>query len=566
MNNDLKINMKITSSDSINMKLEDSKPIDVNMSGGIVEIDPIFTHSPAYTITYNDITSWNNKSNFSGNYNDLTNKPLIPTQTSQLINNSGFITKSVSNLENYPLTSSLSSVAFSGDYSDLVNKPTIPTDTSDLTNNAGFITNAVNDLIYYTPSANLATVATSGSYNDLINKPTLANVATSGLYSDLINKPTLSTVASTGDYNDLINKPDLSDYVTEEEITYKGTNLFNINDITTQTNCTVDEDGWITATFNNTGSSTAFANLYTGVSSLLKTNTTYAIVAEVKEITGTLRDLTVSSNNAASQANTTNAIYYADLSNNSVYVKTFTTRSDFSSCTTMLRGYVSFSSGHSGSITYRISVVEDTTIDPSTFVYEPYAGGSECYKFYTRPEIDYIKKDYVKNTDYATSSVGGVVKTGNGIYLTSGGSTIGSVLTYANYGGYGNGLVISKGTLENVISGKGLVASSSLPTISAQTTAMVGYKYQYGNYVIFSGTVVISFSAGNGSLDVTGLNLASKPDSVQATICSENVGIRYDYDNSTSTSLKFILYNNNAVFNKTGNVRFSCTIYGALSS
>lgn len=35
---------------------------------------------------------WNAKSNFSGNYNDLSNKPVIPTKTSQLSNDAGFIT------------------------------------------------------------------------------------------------------------------------------------------------------------------------------------------------------------------------------------------------------------------------------------------------------------------------------------------------------------------------------------------------------------------------------------------------------------------------------------------
>lgn len=52
---------------------------------------------PSYVkdITEEDITNWNNKSEFSGNYNDLTNKPTIPTpptKTSDLINDSGFIT------------------------------------------------------------------------------------------------------------------------------------------------------------------------------------------------------------------------------------------------------------------------------------------------------------------------------------------------------------------------------------------------------------------------------------------------------------------------------------------
>lgn len=37
-------------------------------------------------------------------------------------------------------TVTLADVATSGDYEDLTNTPTIPDDTSDLTNNAGFVT------------------------------------------------------------------------------------------------------------------------------------------------------------------------------------------------------------------------------------------------------------------------------------------------------------------------------------------------------------------------------------------------------------------------------------------
>lgn len=43
------------------------------------ETDPVFTSSAASGITENDITNWNNKSDFSGDYNDLSNKPSIPT-------------------------------------------------------------------------------------------------------------------------------------------------------------------------------------------------------------------------------------------------------------------------------------------------------------------------------------------------------------------------------------------------------------------------------------------------------------------------------------------------------
>ena len=157
---------------------------------------------------------------YTGAYKDLNNKPYIPTKTSDLDNDSGFITKDVNNLTYYTLTSNLANVATSGSYTDLSNKPTIPTKTSDLNNDSGFITKSVDDLTNYTLTSSLATVATSGSYTDLSNKPTipdvsnfitkdvnnltyytltsnLANVATSGSYTDLSNKPTTYNSAET---------------------------------------------------------------------------------------------------------------------------------------------------------------------------------------------------------------------------------------------------------------------------------------------------------------------------------------------------------------------------------
>lgn len=95
------------------------------------------------------ITS-NNTANIETNstYDETTNKiatmndlPVIPTKTSDLTNDSGFITNTVNNLTNYTLTSNLATVATSGDYNDLSNLPTIPTSTSQLTNDSGYVTN-----------------------------------------------------------------------------------------------------------------------------------------------------------------------------------------------------------------------------------------------------------------------------------------------------------------------------------------------------------------------------------------------------------------------------------------
>lgn len=45
------------------------------------------------TVTDTEKTTWNNKSDFSGDYNDLRNKPTIPSKTSDLTNDSDFTTK-----------------------------------------------------------------------------------------------------------------------------------------------------------------------------------------------------------------------------------------------------------------------------------------------------------------------------------------------------------------------------------------------------------------------------------------------------------------------------------------
>ena len=46
---------------------------------GYTETDPVFTASAAHGISSSDISNWNGKSDFSGSYNDLTDKPTIPT-------------------------------------------------------------------------------------------------------------------------------------------------------------------------------------------------------------------------------------------------------------------------------------------------------------------------------------------------------------------------------------------------------------------------------------------------------------------------------------------------------
>ena len=148
---------------------------------------------------------------------NIASKSELPTKTSQLTNDSGFVTSEA--LTGYAtetwvgeqgyLTSvawgdvtgkpTLSTVATSGSYNDLTNKPTIPTETSQLNNDSGFITsNALNGYATETWVGQQGYL-TSVTWGDITDKPTLATVATSGSYNDLTNKPTITNVSGVND-------------------------------------------------------------------------------------------------------------------------------------------------------------------------------------------------------------------------------------------------------------------------------------------------------------------------------------------------------------------------------
>lgn len=79
------------------------------------------------SITQNNVANIATQTAYNALTNKIATKNDIPTQTSQLTNNSGYITSSVDNLTNYTKTNDLSEVATSGSYEDLSDKPTIPT-------------------------------------------------------------------------------------------------------------------------------------------------------------------------------------------------------------------------------------------------------------------------------------------------------------------------------------------------------------------------------------------------------------------------------------------------------
>ena len=153
-----------------------TKTSDLTNDSGFItsytETDPVFSASAAAGITSSDISNWNGKSNFSGDYNDLSNKPSIPTYSEISEANIkqgssstvGLITgrRARQAVETYsPVTdvtvdgvsvlegtsadidlTGKSDVGHTHTVSAITDFPTIPENTSDLINNSGFITSS----------------------------------------------------------------------------------------------------------------------------------------------------------------------------------------------------------------------------------------------------------------------------------------------------------------------------------------------------------------------------------------------------------------------------------------
>lgn len=171
---------------------------------------------------------------YSGSYNDLSNKPTIPSATSELTNDSGFITGSAlaDYAKLYDTTQSITaqnlsavdgtlhvqtstvntsygaeSISLSGQSSYMYTFPSksgtfamtsdLPTNVSDLTNDSGFITNSALSGYATETWVGQQGFLTSVDWSDVTNKPTFATVATSGSYNDLSNTPSIPTSASS---------------------------------------------------------------------------------------------------------------------------------------------------------------------------------------------------------------------------------------------------------------------------------------------------------------------------------------------------------------------------------
>lgn len=146
-----------------------NKNVDITVPTTLASLSDDATHR---VVTDTDITTWNGKSNFSGSYDDLTDKPTL----------------------------------FSGNYNDLSNKPTIPTvptDVSAFNNDAGYLTSQ--DI---TGKADKVSNPTSGNFAGLDSNGNLTDSGSKA--SDFVTST--RAIPSGGNAGQVLKKVSATDY------------------------------------------------------------------------------------------------------------------------------------------------------------------------------------------------------------------------------------------------------------------------------------------------------------------------------------------------------------------
>lgn len=126
---------------------------------------------------------------------------------------------------------------------------------------------------------------------------------------------------------------------------------------------------------------------------------------------------------------------------------------------------------------YGTSVDSNGSLRGTTKTYEDY-GSMHNLGLISKVILENVitGKGLVSNTDYAGSDTGGVIRTGSsyGTTMSASGNLRAVVKTYEDYSSAGTYMLVGKGTLENVIEGKGLVDQTALAGKQDTLTAGTG--------------------------------------------------------------------------------------------
>ena len=288
-------------------------------------------------------------------------------------------TESVSYIQNkpdlsiYAETANLATVATTGDYDDLTNKPTIPSfdSTQMAAINSGVNSTKVGDYDNHIADTTIHVTAAdktnwNGKQDAISDLPTirsgaqagstavqpgdLATVASTGDYDDLSNKPTIPAAQVNSDWNassgvaQILNKPDLSVYATQNDLAGKqdtltaGSNISISNNVISATDTTysagtgiditgttISADTSVLATQSDLSSKqdtlTAGTNIQINGTTISATDTTYSAGTGI-DITGTTisadTSVLATQNDLSSKQDTLTAGSNITISNNTI--------------------------------------------------------------------------------------------------------------------------------------------------------------------------------------------------------------------------------------------------------
>ena len=194
INNQVDLNGNLSGASLLTGSVGTNSTLKGTSSTGIIETDPTI---PQYikNIKEVDIENWNNKSEFSGNYEDLANKPTIPTKVSELANDKGYLTEIPNE---YITETELNDKKYLTSYTET--DPTVPNHVKAITKD---------DINKWNSGTGSGTTGTT-NYTDLTNKPSINNIELTG------NK--------TLDELNIAKKDDTNKKIDEVESIAKGAN------------------------------------------------------------------------------------------------------------------------------------------------------------------------------------------------------------------------------------------------------------------------------------------------------------------------------------------------------
>ena len=300
-------------------------------------------------------------------------KTSVPTKTSQLNNDSGFIDKSVNNLDNY------------------YKKTEIDTKVQ----------------VINTTTNGLNTRLTTAEKNIETNKTDIKDLSnrTKRIETDIFDSGEASGTGINLQDSTLAEFQEVKVDGKSTQETTTGKQLFDVSDnkFSPSSSITYDDEGWITVNYMNTIDRETYVNVYTNISEKLKPSTQYNVILEVKDFTNSqgIGVVTISQQ-AKGQFATRYTISSSEMVKGKKYSKICTTLDNFEGCVTMLRTFLTFnpSGVMSNTITFRISVIEDISVTTEDFIYEPFTG------FEPSPSPDYKQPIEVIEDDFDLVSCG----------------------------------------------------------------------------------------------------------------------------------------------------------------